>query len=135
MAEFIMKNLIKNNEFNIYVESAATSNEEIGNTIYPDAKNILRKHNIPFTDREARRVTKEDYDSFDILVVMDEENLYCLERSEKIHKLLEFAGSDEDIEDPWYTRNFEKVYKQIESGCMGLLEYIKKLKKDNTTNA
>ena len=42
----------------------------------------------------------------------------------KVHKLLEFAGSGEDIDDPWYTGDFETTYQDVLRGCEGLLRSI-----------
>ncbi|MBQ2204827.1 MAG: hypothetical protein II411_02900 [Lachnospiraceae bacterium] len=64
MAEFIMKS--KTDEY--YIESAATSTEEIGNDIYPPAREQLIKHGISaFKDKRDRQVRKSDYDEFDYL--------------------------------------------------------------------
>ena len=45
---------------------------------------------------------------------------------DKVHKLLEFADSNADIEDPWYTGDFETTYRDVLAGCEGLLEQILK---------
>jgi protein-tyrosine phosphatase len=42
----------------------------------------------------------------------------------KMHKLLEFAGEQGDIADPWYTGNFDQTYADVERGCAGFLEYL-----------
>ena len=138
MAEFIMKDLAKkeNLENEIYVESAATSTEEIGNGIYPQAREQLIKHNIGgYNGKTARQVRKSDYDEFDYLIIMDEENQYGLKRivgddkNHKIHKMLDFADDEElkgkDVDDPWYTRDFNTAFYEIEKGCEGLLSYLK----------
>ena len=68
MAEFLFKDIVRkeNLEKEIYVESAATSTEEIGNGIYPKAREQLVKHNIGgYKDKTARQVTKSDYREFD----------------------------------------------------------------------
>lgn len=139
MAEFIMKDLAKkeNLENEIYVESAATSTEEIGNGIYPQAREQLIKHNIGgYNGKTARQVRKSDYDEFDYLIIMDEENQYGLKRivgddkNHKIHKMLDFADGEElkgkDVDDPWYTRDFNTAFYEIEKGCEGLLSHLKK---------
>lgn len=117
MAEYILKN--KTNE--IYCESAATSNEEIGNDIYPPAKACLDRHGIKYNRHYARRVTEDDYKKFDEIYVMDSYNMRNILRivddpENKIKKLCPY-----DIEDPWYTDNFELVYKQINEGIDKLL--------------
>ena len=139
MAEFIMKDLIKkeNLENEIYVESAATSAEEIGSSIYPNAREQLIKHNIGgYKDKKARQVRKSDYDEFDYLIIMENDNRYGLRRivgedsDNKIYKMLDFANDEKikgkDIADPWYTRDFNTAFNQIEKGCEGLLQHLKK---------
>ena len=130
MAEYVMKDLAKGRE-DIYIESKAVSAEEIGNPIYPPAARTLNKHNIPFASHRARQIKKEDYDNFDYIIVMEEYNLPRLfkiigsDPDGKVYKLLDFTPISGDIEDPWYSGNFEKVFEQITLGCKGLLEKIK----------
>ena len=116
MAEYIYKSLDKNS----IVESRATSREEIGNDIYPPVKEVLKNNNIPFSKHHAKQITYEDYNSFDLIVCFDDYNLYNLKKmfntSSKISKLL-----DKDIEDPWYTRDFETAYNDIYEGCLRLV--------------
>ena len=131
MAEFIMKDLVKNRN-NFYIESKATSYEEIGNTIYPPAKRVLSKHNIRFEERSARRIEKSDYEKFDYIIIMDSNNERNIRRiidgdpKNKVHKLLYYIGSDKDISDPWYTGMFDECFIEIEKGCKALLNYIDK---------
>lgn len=131
MAEFVFKKIIKDNNLDdsFYVESAATSTDEIGNPIYFEAQKQLIKHGIiDFTNKRARQVVKEDYDKFNYIFLMDDENIDGIkkiikdDKKNKIHKLLYFVGAGDEIEDPWYTRNFDKVYNQIETGCKLLIE-------------
>lgn len=129
MAEYIMKYLTKNRD-DFLIESKATSFEEVGNSMYYLAKEVLDKHKILYGTHKARRITKEDYDKFDFIIVMDEENLYNVRRvmstdnENKIKKLLYFINSDKDVDDPWYTRDFDKCYQEIYEGCKALLDYI-----------
>ncbi len=129
MAEFVFKQLIQGTD--VVAESKAVSREEIGNPIYPRAAQTLRAHRIPFGDHRARQVTRDDYEAFDYIVVMEEYNLSRLIRliggdpQNKVYRLLDFTDTPGDIEDPWYSGNFDRVYRQIEKGCKGLLQHIK----------
>ena len=133
MAEFIFKKIVKDNgaEDEFLIESAATSSEEIGNDMHYGAKDKLTRMNIPFTRRKARRITKEDYENYDLLIGMDIENLYRMENlwdkdpENKVKLLLSFAGKDRDIADPWYTHNFDQTYLDIDEGCSALFENLK----------
>ena len=75
MAEFIMKELCRENGIkNVYIESVATSREEIGCDMYPPAKRMLTQKGIPFSSRRARQMTRSDYESFDYIYYMDRNN-------------------------------------------------------------
>ncbi len=134
MAEFMLKDMVarKGLQHQFHIESAATSREEIGNDIHRGTKAKLREAGIPFERRGARQVTPEDYDDFDYLIVMDQENIRGLGRiikadpDGKIYKLLDFAGQDRDIADPWYTGNFDDTYKDILTGLQGLMGFLQK---------
>lgn len=117
MAEYILKNKTSD----IYCESMATSYEELGNDIYPPAKRCLDKHGIKYEKHYARRISKEDYDRFDEIYVMDSNNMRNILRivedvDNKIKKLCDY-----DIEDPWYTDNYELVFEEINEGIDRLL--------------
>ena len=133
MAEFIMKDMVKKArlESRIEIASAATSMEEIGNPVYPPARRELAKHGLSCAGKTARRMTARDYDDYDYLVYMEQYNLRNMLRivddpEGKMRPLMSFAGSGEDIDDPWYTGDFSGVYAQIERGCRGLLDILRK---------
>ena len=130
MAEFIMKALVKAEglEGEYYIESAAVSDEEYGNPIYPPARRCLSQHGVLFdTSKTARTITKEDYSSFDILVCMDESNLRWLKRiigddpEGKVHLMMSYAGKRRSVADPWYTGDFETAFQDILEGCEAML--------------
>ena len=133
MAEFVMKELVRRaglqNDF--LIESAATSREELGNDMHYGTRTKLREMGIPFTRRAARQITINDYDRYDYLVAMDDENLYYMNRcwggdpKNKIRMLLSFAGKDRDIADPWYTGNFDQTYEDVLEGCTAFLESLR----------
>lgn len=114
MAEYILKDLDKDNKF--YIASRATSYEEQGNDMDSRAKRTLDAHNIPYTKHTATRLEKSDRDKFDRFIVMEK---YQISRVKDIlgDEIEVETLLDEDIEDPWYTNNFEKVYTQILQGC------------------
>lgn len=127
MAEFVMKDLVKKNglEDQFHIESAATSREEIGNSVYPPAKRMLAKHGISCEGKRARQVTKADLEYYDYLVLMDRNNMsnmirmFGSENMGKVSMLLE-----RDVADPWYTGNFDKTMEDVQVGCTRLLNRI-----------
>ena len=132
MAEFVFRDMIsragQSKEF--YIESAATSREEIGNDTHPGTKAKLRENGIPFERRSARQIVKQDYKEFDYIIGMDDANVRNIMRicggdsEHKIAKLLDYAGMDRSIADPWYTGNFDETYDDVVQGCEALLEEL-----------
>lgn len=112
------------------VDSAALSSEEIGNGIYPPACRILVKHGVPCTEHRARQITPEDFETADLIIGMEWGHLKKLralcpkEQQAKLHLLLDFAERQGDIEDPWYTDDFDRAYRDILRGCEGLLRTL-----------
>ena len=133
MAEYVMKRLVKDAglERRFEIASAATSREELGNPVYPPAQRELARHGISCKGHAARQMTRADYDDYDWLVGMEPWNLRNMLRicggdpDGKLRLLMSFAGSDEAIDDPWYTGRFEEVYRQIVRGCGAMLDALR----------
>lgn len=138
MAEFILRDMVQTRGLSdrFCIASAATSTEEIregiGNPVHPSAREILAKHGIKCEGKRAVQVTKEDYEKYDYLICMDQNNLYNLnriigtDRQGKVSLLLNYAGREgQSIADPWYTGNFKATYHDVMEGCEGLLLYLK----------
>ncbi len=128
-----MKHIVKSRgrEGDFLIESSATSLEEIGNDTHPGTKQKLRQEGIPFERRAARRITRQDCENFDLIIAMDQENLWGLHRlfgndfNSKIHLLLEYAPSNHsEVADPWYTGNFDETYNDVLAGCLGLWDSL-----------
>ena len=131
MAEFILKALVKAKglDSQYHIESAAVSEEEIGNPIYPPAKRCLTQHGVPFDkDKRARQVTRADYARFDRLICMDASNLRWLrwiipdDPEGKVHLMMSYTGAGRDVADPRYTGDFETTFRDILEGCEAMLE-------------
>ena len=130
MAEFVMKDLVREagREDAFFIESAATSTEEIGNSVYPPARRKLAEHGISCAGKRARQMTRADYDRFDLLIGMDTWNIRNMRRicggdpEGKIVMLMDFTNRPGDVADPWYTGDFEATWRDVLEGCRGLLD-------------
>ena len=136
MAEFITKKIVKDlgkeNEYEI--ASAATTEDAIisgiGHDIDVRSQRVMNEHVIPFNHRQARKMVKSDYEKYDYIIGMDEENFFDMNHisagdpERKEYKLLSFAGSMMDVDDPWYTGDFEAAYQDIYRGCEALIKKI-----------
>lgn len=132
MAEFIMKDLVekagKSEKYEI--ASAATSTEEIGNSVYPPARQKLAEHGISCKGKTARQITKADYSYYDLIIGMDSYNMRNMLRcfggdaDGKVHKLMDFTSRKGDVADPWYTGNFDATWRDCLEGCTELLKRL-----------
>ena len=113
------------------IDSFATSTEEIGNPPHRGTVNKLREVGIPLVPHRAKQISWTDYADADYIIGMDTANIRNLNRmlnndpEGKIYKLLNFAGSDRDVTDPWYTGDFDATYEDVTLGCKAFLEYLR----------
>ena len=131
MAEFVMKDMVARAGLaeRYEIASAATSTEELGNPVYPPARRKLSEHGISCAGKTARQMRREDYDRFDLLVGMDRFNLQNMRRicggdpGHKLHLLLDFTDRPGEVDDPWYSGNFDATWRDVQEGCRGILRY------------
>ena len=113
-----------------YIDSAATSREEIGNGPHYGTVQKLREVGIPVVPHRARQMTHADYDNYDYLIGMDSYNVSNMTRiaggdpDNKIYQMLGFAGSTRSIADPWYTGNFDETYDDLREGLGAFMDYL-----------
>lgn len=130
MAEFVFRKMVKDcgREDEFYIESAAVSDEEYGNPIYPPARRCMSQHGIPFdSSKTARTMTRRDYEAFDLIIIMDGSNRRWLryiigeDTQDKVRMMMSFVGENRDVADPWYTGDFERTYLDVSRACKSLL--------------
>jgi protein-tyrosine phosphatase len=136
MAEMIFKDLVRKENLSdeFFIDSAGTSDENVVMHlgIYPKTKEVLRKNNIQFDEHYARQLTKADYDEFDYIICMEENNVKGAVRIvsgdslDKIQRLFDFGDMPRDIDDPWYHRDFDRTYDEITTGCKEFLKFLHK---------
>ena len=127
MSEYMMKSFLKKKgeDINYYITSRGTSSEEEGNDLYPPVKKILDLYGIDYDKHVAKKIVKEDYYKYDYFVCMEMSNkesllrIFQVEDSSKIILLL-----DRDISDPWYTRDFESAFRDIDIGIISLYKKL-----------
>ena len=130
MAEALFKHLVHEagQDAAFEIDSAAMRRDELGNPIYPPARRELERHGVPPGNHLARLMTKGDYEHFDWIIGMDDENRRDVMRltdgdpDGKFRLLLSFVQIDRDVADPWYTRDFGATWDDLLLGCRKLLE-------------
>jgi protein-tyrosine phosphatase len=120
----------------VEVDSAGTSDEHTGSPPDRRAQAEGRRRGIDLGGLRARRVTRADWDRFDLLLVADP----MVERSllrqaprdaplEKVERITAFVAPDhpggvpDEIPDPYYggADGFREVYDLLESASTGIL--------------
>ena len=132
MAEFVMKDLVEKAGVaqQFLIESAATSTEEIGNSVYPPARRKLAEHGISCQGKTARQMTRLDYGHYDLLIGMDSWNIRNMraisggDPEGKIRMLMDYTNRPGDVADPWYTGDFEATWRDVLEGCEALLSQL-----------
>ena len=132
MAEFIMKKMARTAEVSEWfdIASAGTSDEEVGNPVYPMARQELAQHGIGCMGKKARQIELSDYDQYDMIVFMDSNDLNALRKffitdpEEKITRLLDHTDNPHDIVDPWYTRDFRTAWNDIFAGVKAIFDKL-----------
>ena len=133
MAEMIFRDMLRQAGMTDAVEadSAATSSEELGNPVYPPAREELRRQGVPCLPHRARVLRREDYAAFDLLIGMESRNLRAMERicgsdpQGRMHRLMDYTARPGDVADPWYNGDFSIAYRDIREGCEGLLRSLR----------
>lgn len=133
MSQFVFQHMVNNLNIadQFYIDSRATSTEELGNPPHRGTVTKMREVGIPVIPHRATQISWSDYHKFDYIIGMDTWNMRNLDRmlkgdpEGKVYKLLSFAGTDRDIADPWYTGNFDETYDDVVEGCEGLLAFLR----------
>lgn len=133
MSQFVFQHMVNNSGMadQFYIDSRATSTEELGNPPHRGTIRKMREENIPVIPHRATRISWGDYDKFDYIIGMDTWNMRNLDKmlkgdpDGKVYKFLSFANSGRDIADPWYTGNFDETYDDVVEGCEGFLAYLR----------
>ena len=120
----------------VEIDSAGTYGGHSGERSDPRMRRAAEARGIAMTHR-ARQVREEDFERFDMVIAMDDNNYENLFRlapdraaQQKIYRFREFLRNHPDwsyIPDPYYEghEGFELVLDLLEDGCSVLLEQIK----------
>lgn len=143
MAEYIFRDMVQKRglENEIACASAATSSEEYGNPVYPPAKRKLHSLGIDCSGKRARQMTRADYAAYDLLFGMEQWNVSRMKQicggdpEHKIHLLLEKSPRPRNIDDPWYTGDFDAACRDITEGCRLLLDALEEELRRGTADA
>lgn len=135
MVEAVFRKMVNDEglENEINVDSAGTASWHTGKPPHEGTRDILDRYDITYKGMKARQLMKEDADTVDYLIVMDDQNMRdvkdILEKEDQvvIKKLTDFVDDPEAtyVPDPYYTGDFDYTYELVCEGAKNLLMYIK----------
>lgn len=119
----------------IELDSAGTHGYHAGSPPDERAQAAAARRGIDISDLRARSVAPADFELFDLILAMDDENLETLRRSaarehhHKLHLFMAYAGGEEGrvVPDPYYGGpiGFERVLDMVEEAAEGLVERLR----------
>ncbi|MGF6148736.1 Low molecular weight protein-tyrosine-phosphatase yfkJ [Kingella potus] len=133
MAEYVLRRTAAERGLSDTVRcaSAGTSGWHDGEDMHRGTKTVLRRHGIDSGGFASRRVTADDWQRFDYLLAMDDDNLAELEKRfgrhpQKLFKLTDLIPESgyAAVPDPWYTGDFDETYRLVSAGCAALADKI-----------
>jgi len=131
IAEGVAKKIIKEQNFDLYIESRGTGTWHVGEQACFNSRKVCKLHNVDIENHRAKTITQEDIQNFDTIIALDDKNISSLEAMGiKNLKKLGFYGFDnQDVPDPYFFNGFdgfEKVYNMIEISVDNLLKNLVK---------
>ena len=139
LAEALFKKMARERgaDHKYQVDSAGLGPWHVGEPADPRMRRVAAQHGVVYDDHRARLFRKSDLDEFDLILVMDRDNLARImsvaslkpEWREKVHLLREFdpeGGPNAEVPDPYYDgiEDFERVYRIVERSVAGLLDAL-----------
>ena len=120
----------------IEVDSAGTHAYHLGDAPDLRAQKAARDRGVELKDLRARKVNAKDFEAFDHILAMDEENLFILtelcpeEHQHKLRLFLEYAPNlpHREVPDPYYggAYGFERVLDLVEAASEGFIETLQR---------
>lgn len=134
-AEGVFRHFAAEAKLDVFADSAGTRGFHFGHR--PDRRSVrtAAARGIDLGDQRARKVEKADFETFDLIVALDNGHLRRLERLQpanapaRVSLLLDFTPdrAGEDVPDPYYggEDGFEHALDLIEAGVRGIIAEIK----------
>ena len=118
----------------IQVDSAGTHSYHVGEAPDGRSQQHALRRGYDLSHQRARQLTAQDFDDFDLVLVMDSSNETAVRKIStaaqqlRLKRLTDFCQrfDDKQVPDPYYggERGFEHVLDLVEDACQGLLEHI-----------
>lgn len=137
MAEGVFRQMVKDAGLGdeILVDSAGTAGYHVGEPAHRGTRDVLAKHDIPYSG-SARKFVVNDLSDFDYVLAMDKSNYENIQKETtdeteaNVRMFLSYANdagmtTTEEVPDPYYNDNFDEVYELVRQGSQALLDHIR----------
>ena len=131
MAEYLCRNMAAARGLPVHTASAGTSGWHDGENMHQGTRKTLATHGIDHQGFTSSKVRSEDFDKFDFIIAMDDNNLAELEKMfgkhpDKIFKLTDLIPESgyRHVPDPWYTGDFDETFRLVDAGSVALLKKL-----------
>ncbi|MFC2949571.1 low molecular weight protein-tyrosine-phosphatase [Virgibacillus sediminis] len=135
MAEAVFRDMIQKENLSgaIEIDSSGIIGLHAGSRPHQGTRSLLDKQNISYEGILSRQIEERDWERFDYIIAMDEENIGDLKSLDRetegtvVKKLMDFVDEPDDVNipDPYYTGNFDYTYQLVTEGCSQFLSYLK----------
>jgi len=129
LAHGVMENLVKEQGLNWEVDSAGTGNWHIGQGPDPRSTREAKRNGIDISNQVCRQFDVSDFDEFDLIVVMDQNNkrdVLSLARNDTDRQKVRLLLGDKNVPDPYHDNSqFAPVFKMVDAGCRVLIDELK----------
>jgi len=129
LAEGVAKKIAYERGLDVHIDSAGTGSWHVGETPCVHSIEVAKKHGVDISMQRARQVSKEDFERFDLIVALDDNNYYDLKRmgAKELVKLGTYGYDGADVPDPYFFpgyEGFEKVYEMVDHAVSLLFDEI-----------
>ncbi len=139
MAEGVFRNCLEQHpdRLEVEIDSAGTHSYHVGSPPDDRARKAAAHRGVDISGLQARRVAESDFERFDYILAMDQDNLEELLESaaeefhSKIQLFLDFSSVSPgaEVPDPYYgnANGFERVLDLVEEGARGLISELQQI--------
>lgn len=117
----------------VSVDSAGTASWHEGKLPHKGTRDILDQYGISYEGMTGRQVEQNDFEQFDYIITMDDQNMndietsFAMSETTYVAKLMDFVEDPEEVNvpDPYYTGNFDYTYKLISEATDNIVSFIR----------
>ena len=120
LAEGIMQDLVIKEGLDWEIDSAGTGDWHVGEGPHHCSVRVARNRGIDISQQVCRQFKENDFDAFDLILVMDKSNLsnvLAMARNQEDTQKVKLLLGDKEVPDPYYTNLFDEAFDLIEAGC------------------